>query len=199
MEIAQPLWAAFCSSWLSSWGKKFFLISSHLLTMWKASLGLFDNFPVGARGCSKHSLSPQDKCFSPQPVWWISAELTPGYCSGFSIGDPKLDTGWQMQYHKCWGEGEDYSPQPTSCASANTAQETFATRTCCWLMPSLPSTSTIRSFSGELHLSLCYWRGFLLPRCRTLYLSLLNFIRFLLAHFVVLYTSLWNSALPQAY
>ena len=49
MEVAQPLWAACCSTWLSSW-ENFLLLFSCLLTMWRAPLGIPDIFPVGAGG-----------------------------------------------------------------------------------------------------------------------------------------------------
>lgn len=53
--------------------------------------------------------------------------------------------------------------------------------------------------SQQSSFPICVIAGvFFLPHCRTLYLSLLNFIRFLLAHFFVLYRSLWQSALPQS-
>lgn len=61
----------------------------------------------------------------------------------------------------------------------------FAASACCWLMVTSHQDSH-RSFSAKLlpspiHPLLCYWRGLFLPRCRTLHLSLLNFIRFMLA------------------
>ena len=58
----------------------------------------------------------------------------------------------------------------------------------CWLLVSLMSTRRPRSFSANLLSSqpvprLFWHRGLLLPRGRTLHFPLLNFIRFLLAHF----------------
>lgn len=51
--------------------------------------------------------------------------------------------------------------------------------------------------SGSLSLYFC--QGFFLPRCRTLHLSSLNFIRLLLANSSNLARSLWMAALPFSF
>ena len=69
-------------------------------------------------------------------------------------------------------------------------------------MVNLSSTSTPRSLSAELLSSRStpslYWcMGLFLPRCRTLYLPLLNFIRFLCAQLSSLSRSRWMAAQPS--
>ena len=75
----------------------------------------------------------------------------------------------------------------------------LAARAHCWLMVNLSSTSTPRSLSTELLSSRStpslYWcMGLFLPRCRTLHLPLLNFIRFLSAQLSSLSRSHWMAA-----
>ena len=65
------------------------------------------------------------------------------------------------------------------------------------------STSTPKSFSSGLlsiHslLSLYLWLGLPRPRCRTLYLALLNLIRFARAHLSSLFSFLWVVSLPSS-
>ena len=79
-----------------------------------------------------------------------------------------------------------------------------ATRAHGWLMVNLSSTSTPRSLSTELLSSKSapslYWcMGLLLPRCRTLHLPLLNFIRFLCAQLSSLSRSRWMTAQPETF
>lgn len=72
----------------------------------------------------------------------------------------------------------------------------FTASVCCWLV--VTSYQDLhRSFSAKLlpspiHPLLCYWRGLFLPTCRTFHLSLLNFIRFMLASSAHLSPSEWQ-------
>jgi len=76
------------------------------------------------------------------------------------------------------------------------------TRAHCWIMVNLSSTRTPRSLSTELlsrrsapilysYMRLC------LPRCRTLHLPLLNFIRLFSTHLSSLSRSCWMAAQPS--
>ena len=75
----------------------------------------------------------------------------------------------------------------------------------CQLMSSLSSISTPKSLSAELlsipsSPSLYWYRGLPRPRCRTLYLALLNLMRFTQAHLSSLSRSLWMaSRLEEAF
>jgi len=78
----------------------------------------------------------------------------------------------------------------------------LAIRAHCWLMVKLLSTSTPRSLSAELLSnrstpSLYRCMGLFVPRCRTLHLPLLNFIRFLSAQLSSLSRSRWMAAQPS--
>ena len=70
------------------------------------------------------------------------------------------------------------------------------------LMLTLPSTDTLKSFSSGLlsshsllNLYLCL--GLSWPRCRTLHLAWLNFMRLVWAHLSSLSRSLWIASLPS--
>ena len=78
----------------------------------------------------------------------------------------------------------------------------LATRAHCWLMVNLWFPSTPRSLFTELLSSRSapslYWcMGLFLPRCRTLHLLLLNFIRFVSAQLSGLSRSRWMAAQPS--
>ena len=78
----------------------------------------------------------------------------------------------------------------------------WAARAHCWLMSSLPSISTLRSFLAELLSILSspslYWQWRLpQPRCKTLHLDLLNLIRFTWAYCSSLSQSLWKASHPS--
>ena len=79
----------------------------------------------------------------------------------------------------------------------------LGTRAYCWLMANLSSTSTHRSCSAEQLFSRSapslYWcMRLFLPRCRTLHLPLLDFIRFLTAHLFSPSRSCWMAARPSS-
>jgi len=78
----------------------------------------------------------------------------------------------------------------------------LAARGHCWLMVNLSSTRTPRSLSAELLSSrsapsLSWCMGLFLPRCRTLHLPLLSFIRFLCAQLSSLSRFRWMAAQPS--
>ena len=79
----------------------------------------------------------------------------------------------------------------------------FVVRTRCWLPVSLLATRTPRSFTAKLLLSwpipsLSCCLGLSLPRSRTLNFPLLNFTRFLSAHFSSMPRSLWMAEYTSA-
>jgi len=78
----------------------------------------------------------------------------------------------------------------------------WSASTCCWVMLSFSSTSTLKSFSSELlsinslpSLYLCL--GLPWPMCRTLHVAQLNFLMFAWAHVSGLSRSLWMPTLPS--
>lgn len=119
-----------------------------------------------------------------------------------AMESPALDTLLHVWSHQCWIEGKDHLSQPAGKRSPNIAQDTaaFTARTHCWLMFNLvtPRSFSAKLLSSQVVPSMSWCLGLLLPRCWTLQFPLLNFMRFLSAHFSSLSRSFWMAAKPYS-
>lgn len=132
---------------------------------------------------SSLSLSWFERCSSPLIVFitlhWI--------CSFVSVlRSPDPDTTLQMLLYQDWVDGQDHSPRPAVHALPNAAQnplDSIGYQGTLLAHGPLDVLHDPRSFSTELLSStsapsLCWCMGLFYPRCRTLYLLLLNFRQF---------------------
>ena len=105
--------------------------------------------------------------------------------------------------HQSGVEGQNPLPRPNGHPSCDTAQEVvglWAASAHCRVMPIFSSTAISKSFSAGLlsipsSPSLYCYQGLPRPRCKTLYLALLNLMKFMQALFSSL--SGWHPV-PQA-
>lgn len=110
-----------------------------------------------------------------------------------------------MQSNECQVKGVNHFPQSTVRASVCAAEDTIG-HICCQdtLLPCAqlavgPSWALFAKLLPRCPVSSLYCcQGLFLPRGRTGHLSLLNFMRFLLAHSSSLPGSLWMAALPAS-
>lgn len=98
-----------------------------------------------------------------------------------------------------WNNKHWVKRKPGSPGSSSTVQDAVWFLCCqCMLLahghlpPRPPQVLFSKACPQPIHPLLCYWKGLFLPRCRTLHLSLLNFIRFLLASSAHLNLSEWQ-------
>lgn len=103
-----------------------------------------------------------------------------------------------------WAEGDNHIPQSPNYTSVNRDQDAF--RLLCCHGKLLAHVQLAVNMTPQillvLHLSssvpsLYPCKGFFLPGCKTSHLSLLNFMKFLLAHSSGLSMSLWTAVLPS--
>ena len=105
-----------------------------------------------------------------------------------------------MWPHQCWVEGKHHLPQPAGNTSPNAGLDTISFLCCkdTLLAPvhpgvlHVPTSFFTKLLSSWVATSWCL--GLFFPRCRTLHISLLNFMKFLSAHFSSLSRSLWMAA-----
>lgn len=120
------------------------------------------------------------KLLKPWCSLWLFSGPSPACPSGTQHFKCSLaNTEWGKYFFICAGDAlVDAAQHPVSCLAAAAS---------CSLMVSCLSTRNPRSVDTELLLrwvdtSLCCTSGLCFSRCKTLHLTLLNLIRFLLAH-----------------
>lgn len=113
---------------------------------------------------------------------------------------PQLDTV-QVRLHQGWAEREDHLPEPAGNALPKSAQDTICIH---GYRGTLLAHGQLVHHDSQVPLhraifphsapSLYWCTGLLLPRCRILHLSLLNFKRFLFTLVFSLSRSFWITA-----